>query len=41
MISEKAGYIIYKDKKPVIFYTNDLATDVPSDYSAAIKVTKL
>lgn len=41
VISPQAGYIVYKDKKPVIFYTNDLKTDVPKDYSAAIKVRSL
>jgi hypothetical protein len=28
---KKAGYIVWLDSKPVIFYTNDLFCDVPED----------
>lgn len=28
--ADRCGYIIYKDTKEVLFYTNDLATDVPN-----------
>ena len=30
-IAKKAGYIVWLDKQPVTFYTNDLYCDVPGD----------